>query len=156
MKYGWNFCVFWHDSAKIICKTGSKECVVWTSGCEKKHVTVFLSATADGKVLPPMIIFKGSTEKTIQKLRVPEGFVIKKWREGVDRWSAYAHLSGGYLVKHTKRMSEKLAFENMLLTFDAFPVHKTDEIQGKLIEKKTYFDDSAWLHFKMPADGCLY
>ena len=49
-------------------------------------------------------------------------------------------------------MSEKLAFENSLLTFDAFSAHKTDEIQGKLIEEKTYFDDSAWLRFKMPAD----
>ena len=77
MKYGWNSCVFWHNSAKSICKTGSKECVVWTSGCQKKHVTVVLPATEDGKVLPPMIIFKGSSEKTIQKLRVLEGLVIK-------------------------------------------------------------------------------
>ena len=56
------------------------------------------------------------------------------------------------MVKHTKAMSEKLAFENSLLTFDAFSAHKTDEIQGKLIEEKTYFDDSAWLRFKMTAD----
>ena len=63
--------------ANTICKTTSKECVVQTSGCKKKHVTIVLSTTADGKMLPPMNIFKGTTEKTIQKLRVPEGFVIK-------------------------------------------------------------------------------
>ena len=62
---------------KVFVKTGSKECVIWSNGCEKKHVTVVLPATADGKVLPPMIIFKGSSEKTTQKLRVPAGFVIK-------------------------------------------------------------------------------
>ena len=28
-------------------------------------------------MLPPMIIFKGTTEKTIQNLRVPEVFLIK-------------------------------------------------------------------------------
>ena len=39
--------------------------------------------------------------------------------------------------KHTKAMSEKLGFENSLLTFDAFTGDKTDEIQGKLIEKNT-------------------
>ena len=33
--------------SKSICKTGSKECIVRTSGCEKKHVTIVLSATAD-------------------------------------------------------------------------------------------------------------
>ena len=55
-----------------------------------------------------------------------------------------------------KVMLEKLGFENSLLAFDAFPAYKTDEIQGKLIEKKDkYFDDSAWLHFKIPVDGCL-
>ena len=62
---------------KSICNTGSKECVVRSSGCEKKYVTVALSASAYSKMLPTMIIFKGTTEKTIQKLRVPEGFVIK-------------------------------------------------------------------------------
>ena len=36
-----------------------------------------------------------------------------------------------------KVMLEKLGFENSLLAFDAFPAYKTDEIQGKLIEKKT-------------------
>ena len=62
---------------KSICKTGSKECIAWTSNCEKKPVTTVLPATADGKMLPPMIKFKVTTEKTILELLVPEGFVIK-------------------------------------------------------------------------------
>ena len=54
-------------------------------------------------------------------------------------------------------MSDKFGFENSLLTFDDFSAHKTDEVQEKLIEtKKTYFDDSAWLSFKMLRDGRLY
>ena len=48
--------------AKSIAKTGTRECVVRTSGSEKKHL---ISATADGKMLSAMIIFKGKTEKTI-------------------------------------------------------------------------------------------
>ena len=63
--------------AKNICKTGSKECIVRTSGCKKKHMTVVLSAAANGKMLPPMLIFKGKTERTIEKLRVLKGFVVK-------------------------------------------------------------------------------
>ena len=63
--------------SKSICKTGSKECIVRTSGSEKKHVTIVLSATVDGKMLPPMIILKGETTKTIEKLRLPEGFIVK-------------------------------------------------------------------------------
>ena len=63
--------------AKSICKTGSRECIVRTSGSKKKHVTVVLSVAADGNLLPPMIIFKGKTDKTIKKLRIPEGFIAK-------------------------------------------------------------------------------
>ena len=62
---------------KSICKFGSKECIARTSGCEKKNLTIVLSATADGKMLPPMIIFKGKTTKTIEKLRIPDGFIVK-------------------------------------------------------------------------------
>ena len=40
-------------------------------------------------------------------------------------------------LKHNKAMSKEFGFENSLLTFDAFSALKTDEIQGKLIEKKT-------------------
>ena len=58
--------------ARSICKTGSWECIVRTSGSKKKtkHVTVVLSATTDGTMLPPMLIFKGKTDKTIKKLRI--------------------------------------------------------------------------------------
>ena len=38
--------------SKCISKKGEKECVVRSSGNEKKHLKVVLSATADGKMLP--------------------------------------------------------------------------------------------------------
>ena len=39
------------------------ECVVRSSGSEKKHLAVLLSATAYGQLLPPMIIFRGKLTK---------------------------------------------------------------------------------------------
>jgi len=33
--------------------------------------------------LPPMIIFKGKTDKTIQDLRIPTGFIVKT-QESLD------------------------------------------------------------------------
>ena len=60
------------------------------------------------------------------------------------------------LVKHTYAMWEKLGFDTLFLTFDDLSAHKTDEIQGKLIEKKTDTLMIPRLHFKMPVDGCLY
>ena len=64
--------------AKSICKTGSRECIVRTSGSEKKHVTVVLSATTDRTMLRPVVIFKGKTDKTIKKLCIPEGLIAKR------------------------------------------------------------------------------
>lgn len=123
--------------AKTICKTGSKECIIRTSGCEKKHVTIVLSATADGTMLPPMIIFKGKTENTIKKLRVPEGFIIKTQEKAWMDEQLMQIWTNDIWLKHTKEMSEKLGFENSLLTFDAFSAHKTDDIQAKLIKNKS-------------------
>ena len=51
--------------SKCIAAKVTKECVVCTSGSETKHHTVVLSATGDGKMLPPMIIFKEKTDRTI-------------------------------------------------------------------------------------------
>ena len=34
-------------------------------------------------------------------------------------------------------MSQKLGFENSLLTLDAFSAHKTNEVQAKLVQNKS-------------------
>ena len=36
-----------------------------------------MSATADGQMLPPMIILKGKTEQTIRDLNIPPVFIDK-------------------------------------------------------------------------------
>lgn len=90
--------------AKTICKTGSKECIIRTSGCENKHVTIVLSATADGTMLPPMIIFKGKTENTIKKLRVPEGFIIKTQEKAWMDEQLMQIWTDDIWLKHTKEM----------------------------------------------------
>ena len=63
--------------SKCIEAKGIKECVIRTSGGENKHLTVVLSATGNGKMLPPMIIFKGKTDKTISDLSISAGFTVK-------------------------------------------------------------------------------
>ena len=63
--------------SKCIAKKGDKECVVCSSRSEKKHQTVVLSATADGKMLPPMIIFKVKTDQIILNLNIPTDFAVK-------------------------------------------------------------------------------
>ena len=44
---------------RTIATKGVKQVRVRSTGAEKRHVTVVLGCTAAGKMLPPMIIFKG-------------------------------------------------------------------------------------------------
>ena len=122
---------------KSICKTGSRECIVRTSGSKKKHVNIVLSAAADGTMLPPMLIFKGKTDKTIKKLCIPEGFIVKTQEKSwMDEGLMEVWVEEIWL-KYVKDVSRQLGFDNSLLTFDAFSAHKTDDIQSKLVESKS-------------------
>ena len=122
---------------KSICKIGSRECVVRTSGNDKKHITIVLSAAADGTLLPPMLIFKGKTERTIGKLRVPEGFVVKTQEKAwMDKDLMIVWLDEIW-VKYVKKINKELGLENSLLTYDAFSAHKTDTVASKLNENKS-------------------
>ena len=123
--------------SKCIAAKGTKECVLHTSGGEKKHLTVVLSATGDGKMLPPMIIFKGKTDRTISDLNIPAGFIVKTqekaWMDD-DLMKVWVE---DIWIKHIRAECQKLGFENALLTFDAFAAHLTDDVESQLLEAKT-------------------
>ena len=107
--------------------------MVHSSGSEKKHLTVVLSATGDGQMLPPMVIFKGKTEKTIRDLEIPPGFVVKTqsnaWMDDelMKVWVEEIWL------KHAHAECKKLGFANSLLSFDAFSAHLTDGVKAQLL-----------------------
>ena len=69
--------------SEFIAKKGHRECVVRSSGIEKKHLMVALSITADGQMLLPIIIFRGKTDQTIRNFNTPPGFIFKR-RKGLD------------------------------------------------------------------------
>ena len=76
-------------------------------------------------MLPPMLIFKGKTDKTIKKLRIPKGFIVKtqekSWMDEVliEVWVEEIWL------KNVREVSKQLGFDNSLLTCDHFHLGKT-------------------------------
>ena len=46
-------------------------------------------------------------------------------------------LGGGYLDQTIRAECQKLGFENLFLTFDAFAAHLTDDVESQLLEAKT-------------------
>ena len=123
-------------------KRGAKEVRVKSTGAQKRHITVVLACTGAGKMLPPMIIFKGNkilcilvpmfhlydsgkTTQVIKGLIAPPGFIIahqsKAWMDGplMQQW-----------VKISLKYTGK---KESLLVFDTFKVHVTDEVSNSHI-----------------------
>ena len=88
-------------------------------------------------MLPPMLIFKGKTDKAIKKLRIPEGFIVKTQEKSwMDEGLMELWIEEIWL-KYVTEVSKQLGLDNSLLTFDAFSAHKTDDVQSKLVENKS-------------------
>ena len=103
---------------------------------KKKHLTVVLSGKGDGKMLPPMIIFKGKTGRTISDLNNPTGFIVKTqekaWMDN-DLMKVWVE---DIWIRHIRAECQKLGFENAFLKFDAFAAHLTDDVESQLLEAK--------------------
>ena len=73
-------------SNKTVDVKGAKIIVIKTSSNEKMHYTVVLACCADGKKLPPLLIFK---RKTLPKDVIPHGIYVhihsKGWMDGWRR-----------------------------------------------------------------------
>ena len=93
-------------SEKLLVQKGQKSVTIRTSGSEKRHVTVVLTVAADGFILPPMIIFRGKTNKTIKDIEVPEGFVIVTheniWMNETLMFIRFDQIWKSYLEKRNK------------------------------------------------------
>ena len=87
-------------------------------------------------MLLPMLIFKEKRDKTIKKLRIPEGFIVKTQEKSwMDEGLMEVWVEEIWL-KYVREVSKQLGFDNSLLAFDAFPAHKTDDVQSKLVKSK--------------------
>ena len=69
-------------------------------------MTVVHTAAADGYILPPTIIFRGKTNKTIKDIEVPEGSVIvtheKIWMNETLMFIRFDQIWKSYLEKRNK------------------------------------------------------
>ena len=66
-------------ASKCILKKGESLCGSFLREW-KKHLTVILSATADGQMLPPMVFFKEKTKQATRDLNISLVFIVKHKR----------------------------------------------------------------------------
>ena len=118
-------------SNRTVEQKGSKTVAIKTSGNEKNHFTVVLACLADGKKLPPMLIFK---RKTMPKEEIPHGVLVhcheKGWmdEDGMKIWfeKIWRRRPGGLLQKKS------------LLVFDQFRAHLTKKTKNLAASSKTH------------------
>lgn len=51
---------------KAVDWVGAKPCIVRTTGAEKRHITVALTVTTNGEMLPPFVIFKWKRQPKVE------------------------------------------------------------------------------------------
>lgn len=114
-----------------VAKKGSKQVSIKTAGYEKQRITAMLCATADGKKLPPYLIFK---RKTVPKNEVfPKDVIIRAQPKG---WMTEELMKDWIDVVWNKRPGAMLQPKS-LLVLDAFKGHTTDPVKNALKKKKS-------------------
>lgn len=123
----------WFDSPAncTVNAKSQKSVLVRTTGAERQRCTVMLCITADGRKLPPYIIFK---RKDVPNEKFPKGVVIRAQENGwmnnelVVDWlkTVWENRTGGLLAKKS------------LLVLDSFRGHLTDKEKTELCEAHTH------------------
>lgn len=107
-----------------------------SSGSENKHLVV-LSATTDGLLFPPMIIFKRKTKQTIRDLNILLGFIVKTQKKAWMDDDFMKVWTEEIWLKNTEAESKRLGFENSLLSFNAFAAYLIDGVKVQLLESNS-------------------
>ena len=107
---------------RVVDKRGKKTINVRTTASEKNRVTTTLCCTASGKMLPPFVVFKGKTKRSIKKVSVPYGVVCttqaKGWMDE-ERMIEWIQKVWGPYVKGNRA----------LLSLDTFSGHLTNRVK---------------------------
>ena len=123
---------------RSLVSTCRKSVTIPTSGLEKRHVTVVLTAAADGFILPPILIFRGKANLTIKYIIVaPESFVTvtqeKAWMNESLMFTQFEKVWKTY----AKEKQKELRFDRPFMVYDAFKAHKTDNVKVLLAKNNT-------------------
>ena len=131
-------CWFDMPSDTTVALTGSRAVPVKTTGHEKDHFTVILTARADGKKMKPLIVFKGKGTRLIKELeKIPDVIV-----QFSDNGWMNDELTSDYL----KKVIGYFSFNKRLIVWDAYRCHTSEATRKEL--------DRLKLHSAVIPGGC--
>ncbi len=103
---------------------GGARCVpLKTTGHEKDHFTVILSARANGKKCKPYIVFKGKGTRLIKELSKIPGVIV--------RFSANGWMNDQLTKDYLHSVIGSFSFEKRLLVWDAYRCHTSEATRNE-------------------------
>lgn len=122
----------WFDmpSATTVAERGAKQVKLLSTGSEHSRFTVMLACTADGRKLPPFVIFK---RKTLPKEAFPRDIVVRVNEKG---YMDEALMVDWVRTVWDRRPGALLRCRNMLV-LDAFRGHLTASVKQALRDGRT-------------------
>ena len=116
--------------SKTVDVKGKKTIKIRTTKSEKCRVKATLSCTAAGNMLPPMIIFKGKTHKSIAGVKRSKGTVVNYQGKAWMNEKLMIPWISDIWVKHTKKKPP-------LHFLDTFSAHLTDQVKEAFHQTNT-------------------
>ena len=115
----------WMDmpSDTTVDSTGARSVPIKTTGHEKDHFTVILTARADGVKLMPYVVFKGKGTRLIKALQNIGGIVV--------RFSSNGWMNDSLTTDYLRTIIGQLSFNKRLLIWDAYRCHTSKATQAE-------------------------
>uniref|UniRef100_A0A1X7TK98 DDE-1 domain-containing protein n=1 Tax=Amphimedon queenslandica TaxID=400682 RepID=A0A1X7TK98_AMPQE len=131
-------CWFDMPNDTTIHHTGARSVSLKTTGHEKDHFSVILTARADGTKLKPFVVFKGKGTRLIKELEKIPGIVV--------RFSSNGWMNDSLTIEYLRSIIGSLSFSKCLLVWDAYKCHTSTSTQSEASQVK--------LHTAIIPGGC--
>ena len=116
-------CWFDMPSDTTVDVTGARSVPLKTTGHEKDHYTVVLSARADGTKLKPYVVFKGKGTRLIKTLQCISGIVV--------RFSQNGWMNDALTIDYLNSIIGKFSFTKRLMIWDAYRCHTSQAVRAE-------------------------
>ena len=138
----------WMDmpSETTVATTGSRSIPLKTTGHEKNHFTVILTAKADGTKQKPFVVFKGKGTRLIKTLQQIPGIVV--------RFSDNGWMNDTLTIDYLHSIIGTFSFNKRLLVWDAYRCHTSISTREEMTKLRldTAIVPGGCTKFIQPAD----
>ena len=117
---------------------GESSVPVKSTGHEKNHFTVVLTAQADGTKSKPFVVFKGKVTRLIKDLQKIKGIVVQ--------FSSNGWMNDALTIDYLRSIIGQVSFNKRLLVWDAYKCHVSQAVRSETTRLR--------LHTAIVPGGC--